>query len=504
MTTGTSQGASDRTDSESGRYRTDGDSQADHVHLLMTAGEDRELLEAWLATEYSVSRSATLEDVSEFDLCLVGERAFRSQRAALADLKARADPTFLPVLLVAPVERVDDEVWKSVDDVVSTPVKKVELRARLSNLLARRRTSRRLTRRERRLEATAAALQRTRRAMDAAPIGVTITDPVEADNPTVYANAAFERLTGYDREYVLGKNMRLLQGPASDDDAVAAMRNAVDEREPTSVTLLNYRADGTQFWNRVDISPVRDDSGSITNFVGFQTDVTDEKIREQRLSVLNRLMRHNLANDLNVVDGYAEMLLDEIDDPEQVEALQAIKTAAADLQSLGEEARRIERLLGRCRSIERTVDVETILEDVCAAVSDRYPEADLSTDVSGGPWQVTGYGLREVFEELIGNAIEHNETARPSVEIAIVQASSDRIEVRVCDDGPGVAEDIVEMVRTGEETPLKHGDRLGLWLVYWIVTLLGGGFSLSNRSDGGAVAEVTLPVGDAAPSDRRR
>jgi len=472
----------------------------EHVHLLMESGENRALLAEWLAAEYTVTQSNALDRSGEFDLCLIDDAALQADSDELRRCKDRAEPVFLPLLLVSPQSNPGREVWELVDDIVSVPVRKAELRARLSNLLERRHTSRQLAERERRLAETTAALERNKRAMDAAPIGVTITDPSQPDNPTVYANDAFEQLTGYDQDDVAGENMRLLQGPASDAGAIEAMREAIDRREPISETLINYRQDGTQFWNRVDIAPVRDESGAVTDFVGFQTDVTDQRIREQRLSVLNRLMRHNLSNDLNVIDGYVELLLDDIEDPERVASLEQIQTAATELQSLGEDARYIERLLDRCRTIEREVDVEERMTDVIEKLTDRYPDAQASLEIDAGPWTVSGYGLRAVFTEVIENAIEHNDAAEPRVDISVGPVDGEQIEIRIADNGPGVCADIIEMLRHGTETPLQHGDRLGLWLVYWVITLLGGDISLTNAESGGTVAVLTLPVSADAPN----
>jgi HTH-type transcriptional regulator, bacterioopsin transcriptional activator and related proteins len=120
-------------------------------------------------------------------------------------------------------------------------------------------------------------------AIDEAPIGITLTDPNRPDNPIVYLNDAYERLTGYDPEFVRGRNCRLLQGPESDPGAVRQMRDAVDSEEPVAVELLNYREDGTPFWNRVDISPIFDERGELVNFVGFQTDVSERKRAEREL-----------------------------------------------------------------------------------------------------------------------------------------------------------------------------------------------------------------------------
>lgn len=120
-------------------------------------------------------------------------------------------------------------------------------------------------------------------AMAEAPIGITITDPTQPDNPMVYTNKQFRRLTGYDDAEILGRNCRFLQGEKTDPETVATIRRGIDAEEPVSVRIRNYRKDGTLFWNRISIAPVRDDHGTVTNWIGFQEDVTDQVRREQEL-----------------------------------------------------------------------------------------------------------------------------------------------------------------------------------------------------------------------------
>jgi len=121
------------------------------------------------------------------------------------------------------------------------------------------------------------------RALAAAPVGVTISDPDREDNPLVYVNEAYQEITGYEFDEVVGRNCRFLQGPESDEDTIAEMAAAIDEKRPVTVELKNYRKDGTEFWNEVTIAPVRDESGRVTNYVGFQNDVTARKEAELAL-----------------------------------------------------------------------------------------------------------------------------------------------------------------------------------------------------------------------------
>lgn len=115
------------------------------------------------------------------------------------------------------------------------------------------------------------------RALDAAGLGVVITDALVEDNPIVYLNEGFEELTGYDEEEVLGRNCRFLQGDETDPETVADIREAIDGGASISTDIRNYDADGELFWNHLEIFPITDDTGTITNFVGFQRDITNRQ-----------------------------------------------------------------------------------------------------------------------------------------------------------------------------------------------------------------------------------
>jgi len=131
-------------------------------------------------------------------------------------------------------------------------------------------------------------LHLTNRAIDEAPIGITIADANQPDNPLVYANDKFSELTGYQEENVVGQNIRFLQGENTDPSPVAEMRAAIDAEEPVTVELQNYRKNGTEFWNRVTIAPVTDATGEVTNYIGFQEDMTERVEYQQMLRRFQR------------------------------------------------------------------------------------------------------------------------------------------------------------------------------------------------------------------------
>ncbi|WP_148616389.1 SpoIIE family protein phosphatase [Nocardioides rubriscoriae] len=122
------------------------------------------------------------------------------------------------------------------------------------------------------------------RALSATALSFTVADALDPEQPLVWINPAFTASTGYEFDEAVGRNCRFLQGEDTDEFGPRRMREAIAQGVSTSVTLLNYRKDGTPFWNQVDLSPVRDLEGRIAHYVGIQTDVTLRVESELRTS----------------------------------------------------------------------------------------------------------------------------------------------------------------------------------------------------------------------------
>ncbi|WP_061932669.1 HWE histidine kinase domain-containing protein [Aureimonas sp. AU22] len=129
-----------------------------------------------------------------------------------------------------------------------------------------------------------------------------ITDPLGDDNPIVFCNDAFLRLTGYERDEIIGRNCRFLQGPATNRDDVTRLREAVEARQSIQIDILNYRKDGSTFWNALLMSPVFE-NGELTYFFASQFDVTERKRAEEHRFLLNRELDHRVKNTLATVQS---------------------------------------------------------------------------------------------------------------------------------------------------------------------------------------------------------
>jgi PAS domain S-box-containing protein len=126
--------------------------------------------------------------------------------------------------------------------------------------------------------------------LDSCVNGVTLSDPDLPDNPIVYANSVFERMTGYSQDEIIGRNCRFLQLEDRDQSGLAVIRDAIANQESVEVTLRNYRKDGSLFYNRLSIRPLLDPDGRVIYYLGVQYDVTNEVEAQQEIERLTRLL----------------------------------------------------------------------------------------------------------------------------------------------------------------------------------------------------------------------
>jgi len=263
--------------------------------------------------------------------------------------------------------------------------------------------------------------------------------------------------------------------------------SAVDEADATGRSQAS--ADGTE----AESEAVDDGRTPVARAVVFR-DVTDQQTREQRLAVLNRILRHNVRNELDVVLAHA----DRIDD----EDLRAgIRDSATDLVDLGEKARDAEEIMTASTRSPEPVDLAAVVR----AVADEYrPEGreEGTTGGSGGevtvdcPDELTVVTHRSVVErvlsELVDNAVTHADGPSPHVEISLRESADGVVELSVADDGPGIPDRERRILAEGGETQLEHGTGIGLWFVNWAVTQLGGELEFAANEPAGSVVTVRL------------
>ncbi|MWV63747.1 sensor histidine kinase [Halorubrum sp. JWXQ-INN 858] len=201
----------------------------------------------------------------------------------------------------------------------------------------------------------------------------------------------------------------------------------------------------------------------------------------QQLQVLSRVFRHNVRNDLNVVQGYTNLLEDRVDDERSRRYLETIQETTDDVVAISEKLRVVEDVSPTDRTRVNLVDVvHEAVDDVRAA------GVDITVETPSEAWihadRSVGYPVREVFE----NAIAHNDKRVCRLD-ARIDADSSAVCLRVRDNGPGIPESEQAVLRAEEETPLSHASSIGLWLVKWMCELHGGTVRFDVTDDGTTV-----------------
>ena len=232
------------------------------------------------------------------------------------------------------------------------------------------------------------------------------------------------------------------------------------------------------------------------------TDLTEVSRNERRLEVLNRVLRHNLRNNANVVAGHTTRLLAELDAPggETTDVAATIERAAYELERLAEEAGHIRRVLEHPTDEATDIDPGPLVRSVVEDHRGRAPSAAIDVAVADAGPVMADSRLRYAIDSLVDNAIEHNPSAEPLVRVRTEESddapetpSSEWVAIHVEDDGPRIPADERDVILDGSEiTPTHHGSGLGLWLTELTVETFGGELSFGRSDLGGNDVSIRL------------
>lgn len=250
------------------------------------------------------------------------------------------------------------------------------------------------------------------------------------------------------------------------------------------------------------VTPVSDSRDRMVGYNFVFHDVTDREQRKQRLAVLNRVLRHNLRNDLNVIEGAATSL-DDADESTADELREKILDRSTALAQLGEQAKEAQRVVERNEQTTHTVELEPFITRVVAWVAE--DRSDVTVDVSVPPdLEVrTDVAILElVVRNAVENAVDRTDDSDPYVEVGATSWAADRwLDLEVSSNGGAVPDQERVAIDGSEESALEHASALDLWLVRWGTTTIGGDVTLSD--DGGEETTIHLHLPrqtDAPPS----
>lgn len=329
----------------------------------------------------------------------------------------------------------------------------------------------------------------------------------DVDGRIEYANPAFEEITGYDREAVVGENPRILRSGEMDRSYYQDLWETILSGETFQREVINENATGDRIVLDQTVAPIPGPDGEIQRFVAVNNDITDRKEREetlqaekrridrlhQRLTVMNRILRHDIRSSVNIIRGNAELAT--AADRRLDQALETIVEEADRLQRIGESVRHLQEVLEEGESATNVLDLVTLTQTKVLTCRNEFPEAEFSLTGPNEALVRAREGIDLALDHLLSNAVVHNDADRPVVEVSIETDPADEVVIlEIADDGPGIPEAELRPIREGRETPLEHTSGLGLWLAHWIVDASGGDLSFEERDPRGTVAVIELPT----------
>lgn len=338
-----------------------------------------------------------------------------------------------------------------------------------------------------------------------------LSDPNLPDAPLVYVNPAFCALTGYSSEEAVGRNCRFLQGPDTDPETVARVREAIRAHEPLDVELYNYRKDGSGFWNALHLSPVFNDDGQLIYYFASQIDVSARKEAARRqaqrvesVSALASGVAHEFNNLMTVVVGSVERAVTRSSDERQAAHLARADWAA---RRAGQLAAELLSLARRQAATDAVVDLNEVLrafEGTLAQVAGEGVRLrfDLAPELVRA--RLDAAQLELVLLNLVRNAthampqggdLVMGTRMLPAQEAADILSGKTAVEVFVSDTGGGMAPEVLaratELFFTTKDA--GQGTGLGLFLALEFADHSGGKLMLASELGQGTTARLVFP-----------
>lgn len=335
--------------------------------------------------------------------------------------------------------------------------------------------------------------EKFREAVHHAGHAIYITDP---DGTIQYVNPAFEEITGYEATDAVGNTPRILHSGEQDADYYAALWETITAGETWEEEIVNERSTGEHFHAYQTIAPVTTEAGEIDAFVAIMADQTEQIVREQQTQVLGRLLRHNLRNELNVIELHAQQIREETRSGDISASATAILDRAGALERISGTTSRFDGWLAE-KQYRRPMAVCETVGRVCNNLAEQHPHADVEFSCRAGD-AIVRTRLDLITEELVENGILHADHPDPTitVQVDVNGSETQTVRLRIADDGPGIPAPERAVILEGEETSLFHGSGVGLWVVNWLITLAGGQIDIDEREPRGTVITIRLPLID--------
>ena len=332
---------------------------------------------------------------------------------------------------------------------------------------------------------------------------VQLTGLVDPDGTVVSINDAAVTFTGTGRDRLVGSHLKHAlwtdADAEADFDVDEAIRRAANGESVRRETELR----GTDRIATVDFSvkPVQTDDGDVPLLVVEGNDITAQKRQQQHLQVLQRVMRHNIRNDLNALRGWTNLLVEEPDPDRRAAHFDRIERGFDRWERIAENIHRIERAIGTQPADAERVSAATLARRVVDDRRDDHPAATIRVHADDAVGAIPRL-IDVPLGELVDNAVQAHPDERPTVDVTVTRRDGGWLRIAVADDGPGMPPMEASVLETGEESPLSHGSGLGVWTVRMVITHFGGDVEVETADDGTRVV-LWIPTGETSHEDGR-
>jgi PAS domain S-box-containing protein len=322
-----------------------------------------------------------------------------------------------------------------------------------------------------------------------------IRDPIvvtDTDDRITNCNPGFTDLFGYELDEIKGNSIGTLL--ADDEDVTESSmlgQGLVDDMARRTTGEYQKRS-GQEFPGETSLSQFTDAEKNVAGFVYQIRDVSDRERNRQQMKVIDRVLRHNIKNDMTAIIGHAEII--QANAPSEIESsIKKILEVSQKFVETAEKQRKITGVLTEPPEMA-TFDIVPFVESAVTEVREQHPAADVRVTLPESLRVNAIHHIGEAVRELLRNAVAHSDEARPVVEVK-VRNEDGNAAVSIRDDGPGIPEmESNILTRQAEIDPLYHGSGLGLWLVHEIVRRSDGRLCFEETSSDGSSVTISLPA----------
>jgi len=363
-----------------------------------------------------------------------------------------------------------------------------------------------------------------------------VTDPNQPDNPIIFANPAFLQMTGYEADEVLGRNCRFLQGPDTDRDTVAEIAHAIRQQRETSVEIINYKKNGSAFWNALFISPVLDGDGVLRYYFASQLDVTrrrdaEEGLRQaQKMEAVGQLtggIAHDFNNLLTVIQGFTDVMLTQVErsDAKPLDPARTGRSLRAVMDAAERGAELTQQLLAFSRKQKlsgRVTNIDDLIANLLPMLQRTIGSASIEIEVKSCGSECNARIDPVQAETAIVNILMNARDAMPDGGTVTIAAEPKRIDgsdprfadtpkgdyigLAISDTGSGMSADVLARVTEPFFTTKDQGKGtgLGLSMVYGFMKQSGGALKIESEEGKGTTVHLLFPAAEAAAEPIRR